>query len=98
MQLFDFEKTDSKTTYRNRALMEYGAYCNLCEYAYDVRMLDVDHIDGNRKNGKLDNLQVLCLWCHALKTRKVNWHKWNGQDIAEAALSFRIELKLNKLK
>lgn len=33
-------------------------------------MLDVHHIDGNRKNGKADNLEVLCVWCHALETRK----------------------------
>jgi hypothetical protein len=32
-------------------------------------MLDVDHIDGNRTNHDLSNLQVLCVWDHACKTR-----------------------------
>jgi 5-methylcytosine-specific restriction endonuclease McrA len=30
--------------------------------------LDVDHIDGNKKNNDLDNLQTLCANCHRLKT------------------------------
>ena len=30
--------------------------------------LDVDHIDGNRKNNDLSNLQTLCANCHRLKT------------------------------
>ncbi len=34
-------------------------------------MLDVDHIDNDRSNNKIANLQILCVWCHALKTRKV---------------------------
>ena len=34
-------------------------------------MLDVHHKDSNRKNGTIENLEVLCVWCHALKTRDV---------------------------
>ena len=30
--------------------------------------LEVDHIDGNRRNNSLDNLQTLCCNCHRLKT------------------------------
>ena len=30
--------------------------------------LDVDHIDGDRKNNHIDNLQTLCANCHRLKT------------------------------
>lgn len=37
-------------------------------------MLDVDHIDSNRSNAALSNLQILCIWCHALKTRGVEAH------------------------
>lgn len=31
--------------------------------------LDVDHIDGNRENNDISNLQTLCSNCHRLKTR-----------------------------
>lgn len=30
--------------------------------------LDVDHIDGNKENNNLSNLQTLCANCHRLKT------------------------------
>lgn len=58
-------------SYRQRAFNGLPAECSCCGYCEDVRMLDVDHIDGNRKNNMLINLQILCVWCHALKTRKV---------------------------
>jgi hypothetical protein len=36
-----------------------------------LEMLDVDHIDNDRSNNELENLQILCVWCHSLKTRSV---------------------------
>jgi cytochrome c2 len=30
--------------------------------------LDIDHIDGNKRNNSKDNLQTLCANCHRLKT------------------------------
>jgi hypothetical protein len=60
--------------YRERALRHYGSRCQSCGYEKDVRMLDVDHIDSNRSNAALSNLQILCVWCHALKTRGVGAH------------------------
>lgn len=63
-------------SYRARALRYYDAKCvrKLCPFKnIDVphKMLDVDHIDKNRSNNNIENLQVLCVWCHALKTRKL---------------------------
>jgi hypothetical protein len=70
--------TNGKGSYRNRAFRYYGAKCsnNKCIIGkkgikVPKKMLDVDHIDCNRENNKLENLQVLCVWCHALKTRKI---------------------------
>lgn len=62
------------TSYRAHALRVYGAICKMCGYKEYKKMLDVDHIDSNRKNNDIANLQVLCVWCHALKTRKVKFH------------------------
>lgn len=31
-------------------------------------LIQVDHIDGNHNNDDIDNLQGLCLDCHAVKT------------------------------
>lgn len=60
--------------YRSMALRAYGETCSNpdCPVGKDIptKMLDVDHIDGDRSNNELDNLQVLCVWCHAEKTRR----------------------------
>ena len=63
-------------SYRERALRVHGPKCSNhgCELRasgieVDISMLDVDHIDDNRKNNHISNLQVLCVWCHAKKTR-----------------------------
>ena len=70
---------DGGTQYRKKALKHYGVKCMnpKCELTKAgvvimKEMLDVDHVDSNRKNNSLKNLQVLCVWCHALKTRKIN--------------------------
>lgn len=66
---------DGVSSYRARAFKYYGAKCSICGYSEHPLMLDVDHIDSDRSNNKLDNLQVLCVWCHALKTRGVPYHE-----------------------
>ena len=49
-------------------------YCEMCGFiAVNSCQLDVDHIDGNKMNGELSNLQTLCANCHRLKTH-------NAQD------------------
>lgn len=55
--------------YRKRAIEAYGAVCKSCGYSEHTKMLDVDHINSNRKDNSVENLQVLCVWCHAVKTR-----------------------------
>lgn len=67
-----YGNSNGLTTYRERAFKKYGIVCSKCQYREDDRMLDVHHKDGNRSNNKIDNLEVLCVWCHALETRK-NW-------------------------
>lgn len=37
--------------------------------AVPSELLDVHHVDGNRKHNKIENLEVLCVWCHAIVTR-----------------------------
>ncbi len=65
---------DGHAYYRARALRKYGARCSRCAYDRHPEMLDVHHKDGNRSNARLDNLEVLCVWCHACETRGVPVH------------------------
>lgn len=43
--------------------------CEKCGYD-NILALDIHHIDRNRKNNNLDNLQILCCNCHRLEHRK----------------------------
>jgi 5-methylcytosine-specific restriction endonuclease McrA len=43
--------------------------CSNCGFIpIHICQLDVDHIDGNKKNNNVSNLQTLCANCHRLKT------------------------------
>jgi Zn finger protein HypA/HybF involved in hydrogenase expression len=39
--------------------------CLLTEWMGDIVPIELHHIDGNRNNNKLDNLQILCPNCHS---------------------------------
>lgn len=56
-------------TYRDKALHYYGEKCSTCGFDEHVLLLDVHHIDEDRNNNSLENLQVLCVMCHARVTR-----------------------------
>jgi 5-methylcytosine-specific restriction endonuclease McrA len=65
---------NGKRTYKSRCATCRGSYikgdcCELCGFtAAWTGQLDVDHIDGDRDNNELTNLQTLCANCHRLKT------------------------------
>ena len=66
---------DGLASYRDRALRFYGSSCmnpNCVIQKVGIEipeiMLDVHHLKG-RDNNDLENLIVLCVWCHAKKTR-----------------------------
>lgn len=65
-----------KKSYRSKALRFLGVKCNrgkkclLRSIKLPIFMYEVDHIDSNRRNNDLSNLQVLCVWCHRIKTYK----------------------------
>lgn len=41
-----------------------------CEKCGGTEKLEIDHIDGNRSNNHLGNLQTLCKPCHINKTNQ----------------------------
>lgn len=70
--------------YRQRAVKQYGIACankncpiKAAGIEIPERMVDVDHINENRADNDIENLQVLCIWCHANKTRRT----WKDSNI-----------------
>ena len=55
-------------TYRRLAIDTYGEMCSLCGqgpwWNEQPLKLQVDHIDGDRKNNDITNLRVVCPNCH----------------------------------
>ena len=65
------------TSYRKQALRYYGSTCSndacpirIASIDIPEALLDVDHINPDRSDNSIENLQVLCVWCHAIKTRR----------------------------
>lgn len=48
------------SVYRKKAFEILEAKCRICGYTEYVSLLQVHHKDGNRKNNKIENLEILC--------------------------------------
>lgn len=64
--------------YRKTAFRLLGSQCASCGYDRNSKMLDVHHRNSDRSDNRIENLVVLCVWCHMLVTRGVGGHAWNG--------------------
>lgn len=57
---------DGEHSYREKAFRYYSAVCAECGYS-NKAALEVHHIDKNRNNNEISNLEILCANCHTLK-------------------------------
>ena len=57
--------------YRTIAFKEYDNKCEICGYDEHIEILEVHHIDKNRKNNIIKNLIILCPNHHKMLHRKV---------------------------
>lgn len=54
------------SSYRKKALDSYAHMCVECGFS-NIKALQVHHIDKNRDNNALENLEILCANCHLIK-------------------------------
>lgn len=54
-------------SYRDKALRLLPNICNRCGYCQNIAALQVHHIDKDRSNNSIDNLEVLCANCHSIE-------------------------------
>ena len=62
--------------YRKAVLSRQGGICEHCNDTPPDHMLHLDHIQPLAQGGEPfndDNIQVLCVSCHAKKTAKEGW-------------------------
>lgn len=57
---------DGISCYRKKKLNNSIEKCEDCGNT-DIRVLEVHHIDQNRRNNSLDNLALLCANCHKIR-------------------------------
>ena len=70
------ENIGTEHIYRSMAMRNYLHRCAVCGWDEDELILQVHHIDANRKNNALDNLIILCPTCHA----KITSHRYELID------------------
>lgn len=52
------------SNYRRVAFNHYPHVCNRCKYNKIINILCIHHIDRNRNNNEVSNLEILCPNCH----------------------------------
>jgi len=83
--------------YREKVDKDYCKICNLSKDEVDVKLLEVDHINRNRKDNRISNLQVLCKFCHMIKSRfenKKELYLWKYFEKASNKKSFQDKVKV----
>ena len=64
--------------YRKYALANLKNACNRCGYDKNINILQAHHVDEDRNNNSLENLEILCPNCHA----EEHWgHSDNGSTL-----------------
>lgn len=77
-------KNPSSRTMKTFLIKEHGTSCMECGWnkinpTSNKVPIELEHIDGNSKNNKIDNLKLLCPNCHSLTPTYKALNKGNGR-------------------
>lgn len=67
-----------KSSYREIAFRYHPGICMRCDWAQIPQVLQVHHMDRNRENNKIENLQVLCPTCHEVEHFEAKDGRYSG--------------------
>ena len=84
-------RRDATRQLRLDALLALGGQCVVCGES-DIRVLQIDHIDGNSDNHKEENLILICPNCHSLTLTYGARNKGSGRTYR------RVQYKNQKIK
>lgn len=57
-----YKGTELKKRLWKAGLLPLNCYCGI----NDIKLLTLDHINGDKRDNRLENLRILCYNCHAL--------------------------------
>ena len=84
--------------YRKKIKIENCTICKLSSKEIDSKYLEVDHINKNRDDSSPENLQVLCKFCHMIKSRFENKKDLDSWKIfTDGATRKAVETKIYNL-
>lgn len=76
----------NKSDYREHCLEAKGEQCTICDATESII---VHHIDGDRENNDLDNLEPVCRSCHnRIHGNHPDYHEWYEKLEGEAGPAF----------
>lgn len=78
------DTTQTHQQYRKYLIEKYGAKCMMCGWKeLNIKSgkcpIELDHIDGNSENNKLENLRLLCPSCHSIQPTYKGLNKGHGR-------------------
>lgn len=73
---------DGGTYYRQKALKALPRLCAICGWKEVPEVLTVHHIDRDRSNNDLCNLQILCPTCHEIEHWRTHSGKYTKMVVA----------------
>lgn len=103
--IIDYTSSIRKHIHDQGLLGDKCTGCGIKEWKGELLSLEIDHVDGNNKNNKKENLKLLCPNCHSItptyRSKKLKMNKPSLKDdqiLEEIKKGGNVKNILNRLK